>query len=295
MSVTSVIALVAYSFTEEVVSLWNVADSNMALESEVNAAMDDLVKDFESAIFREDYGVMFAVEVLDDGDNSGNWDDAGSTSRPGAGAYDPAEDRYGWAGNWVRFFTAAPTVNAVSYQVVRREWYGNATKPQYRLYRSVVAQDYTIEAGFDLLDAGSDYFVGTANTGNAGVVLKTRQDEVVLNNVVDFGVRLYVQDPSNTDADEDAPVGLRLIFPSDGSDGLDDSDYDHYAITGRGSNDTVRYPEAAEIVVRVLGEDGAALLYELEEAGGSAAEWQAIVDDHSRVYRRFVDIRSRSI
>jgi len=85
---------------------------------------------------------------------------------------------------------------------------------------------------------------------------------------------------------------LRIIFPADGSNTLDDTDDEHLANTREfGASYDNTYPQAAEIVIRLLTEEGWEELRALEESGGPAEDWQRIVDRNSTVYRRFVDMR----
>jgi type II secretory pathway pseudopilin PulG len=131
--------------------------------------------------------------------------------------------RFGMAGTWLRFFSMAPdgapagTVAAVSYQVVRRAISSSPdAEVRWLLHRHVV-RPYTdvatnrpgvLEAGLNLwpdnaslYDAQSpggnnDAELGTADPNGIGLadpitVRRTRPENVIANNVIDFGVRFY--------------------------------------------------------------------------------------------------------
>lgn len=302
MGVTMVIAVVGFSLVDGMVDVWKKADRNVSMEADVNAALDLMVSDLEEAIMREGVGRMFCVTSLsyngepEEYDVAGTWEPATATPRPGAGeAFDPANHVYGWAGVRLRFFSAEPGCNAVAYQIVRREFVGADSFRGYHLYRSVVRSDHTIEAGLDL-DAVAYSESGSSLYGNPGEIHTPSQESTLLSNVIDFGVRLYIYDMDAEDGSASGvPSGMRMIFPADDFNALDNTDTGHYGETDFGTDLDSRYPHAVELVLRVIDEDGAELLHDLEESGGTDAQWQAIVDEHSRLYRRFVDIRGRSI
>jgi len=132
---------------------------------------------------------------------------------------------------------------------------------------------------------------------SGGVVNPTRSNILAVN-VVDFGVRLYVYepDPTSDPSDVDAPEGLRLIFPADGSSRLQDpipGSGAHRGSTFLGTNYSDRYPDVVEVFMRVLDENGADALSEMEESGDNA-QWEEIVAKNSKLYRRYVVVRGRS-
>ena len=297
MGVASVIGLLAISIALGVVDVWNRSGDKVRSDAEVQYALDIIARDLESAFFRERGETMFAVTALHSTDvaNSGRWVTAKSLTRPTSPKpFDPANDQYGWAGCWLRFFTAAPGLNAVGYQLIRTPVVGSSSDVRYNLFRGVVRMDHTVTEGFDIDDPTSKYAIaGTPILGNPVEVISPRLENIVLSNVIDFGIRLYVYDEVSASEGDDSPPGLRIIFPADNSNNLDDTDSAHLASTSIGTDITKIYPEAAEVIIRVINETGWRLLRELEANGGTANEWQRIVDQHSTVYRRFVDIRGK--
>jgi hypothetical protein len=98
--------------------------------------------------------------------------------------------------------------------------------------------------------------------------------------VVDFGVWLYRRDGAGE---------LRRIFP------LASNDATH------GASRTNDFPVAVDVMVRVLTGEGASLISAIEAGEGTvsrpvefpddAAWWWAVVETHSRVYVRRVEVK----
>jgi len=302
IAVTAVMALFAFQFTRSMVEVWTLSERNLVVETDVQAALDTIAQDLQEAYFAEGQGVMFAVEALSNGDNSGDeWDHATEVARPTEGAYDPASHRYGWAGMWLRFFTAEPTLNAVGYQIVRRPLTWEEDQgPVYQLFRSVVRGDLVAEAGYDLTDEAYVDKSQTLTEGHPVTVTVPPKNNHIVEHVIDFGIRLYVRDADDPSPPEHAPTGMRLIFPAEAGVVSDQNNL-HWSVTGRkqGTGDDAnwgnRFPEAAEIFLRVLDPDGAEALRRLEEEGGDPAQWEAIAAEHGRLYRRFVDLPTRTL
>ena len=293
LGISAAIGFFAINIAIGVSDVWSVAEDRSIESVETQFALDLLAQDLESAFFRESPNPMFAVSVLDDASNSGRWIDASSFARPiTPDPFNPGIDQYGWAGCWLRFFTAAPGLNAVGYQFIRTPIVGSSNTIRYNLYRGVVRMDHTLTTGYDI-EAAAYSTAGTPTLGNPVEVVSPRVENIILSNVIDFGIRLYVYDSTAPETD-DAPPGMRIIFPANGLNQISNTDDEHSANTGFGLTYGSRFPEAAEVVIRVLSESGWEQLELVEEEGGTAAEWQRIVEENSSVYRRFVDMRSRS-
>lgn len=298
LAITVVIAAFVFSFASSLAGVWKGSEGQIDAELDANIALDILARDLESAVFREGEGVMFAVSAIahsnaDIGAGevditlSNNWENTAGGSagaKPDSLHFVPATHHYGWAGVWLRFFSAQPSVNAVSYQIVRRFGFSNSNTPRYLLHRSVVRLDKTLEAG---LDISSPSYAGIPDSYvDAENVTRPWLTNAVLENVVDFGVRLYVFD-EGAPATDYSPEGLRLIFPSSDVTPLDANDRSHFATTASINDPSIAYPEVLEIYLRVLSSVGAERLRELEEndVGESYAE---IVEQYGRIYRRMV-------
>lgn len=293
LAITSVIAVFVFSFASSLAKLWRTTEGGVSTELDAQIALDTIVKDFESAIFEERGVPMLAVSAISETGNdvyaitfSGRWEEPSNegTGRPGTMHFDPANHRYGYAGVWLRFFTAAPSVNAVGYQIIRRPPFANSDEPRYLLHRAVVRHDNTLEAGFDITSA--NYNASPTSDVSAGVVESPWLTSSLLEDVVDFGVRFYVFD-ENFSGNDDAPAGLRLIFPSANNEDLDANEKEHIASTHSHDSLSASYPDVIEVFMRVLDDAGAdALMYSEEiEAGES---YESIVSRHGRVYRRMI-------
>ncbi|MBD5779707.1 prepilin-type N-terminal cleavage/methylation domain-containing protein [Pelagicoccus sp. NFK12] len=298
LAITSVIAFFVFSFAASLADLWRNTEGGVDTELDAQIALDRIVMDLEAAIFQERQDPlgnavpMFALSAIAKGDDdpyqvsfSNRWQDIDESARPAEWHFDPGQHRYGWAGSWLRFFTAAPSFNAVGYQVIRRPAFGDSSVDRYLLHRSLIRQDNTIAGGFDIVNG--NYQDGT--TANA--IASPRLDSAILEDVVDFGLRLYVFDESMSGTD-DSPRGLRLVFPADANGNLDINDKEHLGSTLTGNNFGSRYPEVAEVFLRVLDDVGADLLIRLE-AGETVSDYNEIVEKHSRLYQRMVRLPGR--
>ncbi len=295
LSISAVIGFFAISMAIGVVDVWNEVDNQASMAVEVQYALDTIARDLESAVFRERGEVMFAVDALDNGALSGDWVAPAVKARPNnPDPFNPTLDQYGWAGSWVRFFTAAPTLNAVGYQIIRSPILTGSSDIGYHLYRGVVRVDHTSDAG---LNIKHDLYSSTGSQifGNPGAIYSPQLKNFILDNVIDFGVRLFIFDNTLASYPEYVPDDMRLIFPADANSVLDSSDKSHAGETAHSGDLNELYPHAAEIVVRVLTSEGASLLSDLEAKGGSDEDWGIIVEEHSKVFRRFIDINSLSL
>ncbi|MBI5382700.1 MAG: hypothetical protein HZA31_12440 [Opitutae bacterium] len=241
-----------------------------------------------------------------------------------------ADTRNGVAGMWLRFFTTSRGTNAataslstpvaVSYQIIRHLTASNpsavSSDQRYLLYRSEVrpvqlvpnsanfttARPGVLESGFDLNPnlTTSNYAITRPPTTNDGSQLgdpysikrPNHQGNILADNVIDFGVRLYVRDSTKAD-------GLRLIYPVNAAGQLANVTTDRLATTSSTTGtDATRFPEVVDVMVRILTPRGAALIAALEsnpnklattrpQAYRTDAEWWwAIALQNSQVFTR---------
>lgn len=256
---------------------------------------------------------------------------------PAGGAL--AETRFGMAGVWLRFLTRVPdaggataelhessTVRAVSYQIVRRRVNGasgatESTARRYTLFRSEVRPFHesarpairsTFGVGHSLLAppywdpaaviAGSTERAGSGEAEPGGLRRPDRA-QVLADNVVDFGLRLYRKRGDGTG---------RLVFPADTMGNASEVNR-AFVLTGVPVGEVPGSPhryvgevrsepaDAAELLVRVLTEEGARRLEAIERGVvgprpvrfGSDGEWwwgEALA--HSVVATRWIEFRS---
>lgn len=298
MAITSVIALFVFGFATSLAQLWRNTESGVDSELDTQIALDQIVMDLESALFQErvdgegDPVPMLAVSAIaKDSDDvysasfSNRWEELDQSARPSSSHFESDSHQYGWAGSWVRFFTASPSVNAVGYQLIRRSAFADSSIPKYLLHRSLIRHDNSITQGFDITAV-------SYRDGNTAEALRSpRLDGVILEDVVDFGVRLYVFD-EHSGGKDDSPNGLRLIFPADGNGDLIDSHLEHLATALSDESNGSRYPDVVEVFLRVLDDVGAGMLLRLEE-GDTANLYEDIIAKHSRLYRRMVRLPGR--
>jgi prepilin-type N-terminal cleavage/methylation domain-containing protein len=246
--------------------------------------------------------------------------------------------RFGIAGVWLRFFTTRRGTNAltgqnataslsapvaVSYQIVRRF---TATNPAnqntgYLLHR-VETRPATANSRIGVLEAGynitaADYTTRNANNNNGSqtgdprtiqvVTTNPRNlDSVIADNVIDFGVRAYVRDQT-------VPGGLRLIFPANATGGL--SNVPNARLRGQfpsntpptSSNYNFLFPDVIDVMVRILTDEGATRLADMEKLqtpaltvpqkyNNSAPQWWwGVAEENSHVYTRRIVLNAKSL
>lgn len=247
-----------------------------------------------------------------------------------------ANARYGAAGVWLRFFTTSRGANtatspatfsapvAVGYQIIRRFTAtnpANTTSIAYLLHRTesrpgtVGGRPGVLEAGYNITSA--NYTTSTSSTNSGAITgdLRGTQvpgsvrnlDAIITDNVIDFGIRAYVRDPS-------VPGGLRLIFPATATGALSNSATAR--LRGSLPPDTPvsewgtaqPFPEVVDVMVRILTDEGAASIADIESQNpkrgtvvptkynSNAQEWWwGIAQENSRVYTRRIVINAKPL
>jgi type II secretory pathway pseudopilin PulG len=313
VAITLLLAGLMLAVTTNVTTLWRRQQAGATQAITARQVLDQLERDLQSAVHRRDGSRWLAVDLLDDAaalTNHGWLLGPGRTKPSGGGSLRPlppadsrgvrrlAEARFGLSGAWLRLVTtnvesgaSLPTV--VAWQLARRPVTGNpvATNPasvRYSLYRSAVAPDESLAAGYDVL---APAYGSTSNTPSSATSTAYRQPRNVTNpshanliasNVVDFGCWLYVRAPGGD---------LVRIYPAG------EGDRSHHAIGQSPANDS-RFPVVADVMVRILSEEGAAQIEALEagrlprpaEFGDDAAWWWSVAEAHSSVFTRRVEI-----
>ena len=312
-TITLLLAGLMLAITIETLKLWHRTQDNFSSSTQARLALDLLERDLQAGVFRADgVNTWLAIDVLNSPSAllSHGWQSA-SLMKPvtaesqrllpvAANGLDPvvADARFGLSGAWLRFVTSNVEASgslpvAVSYQVVRRPASGpnnsaaNPAQVRYTLFRSAVAAETTFATGYDMLA------VAYASTASAPSVARSNPtltnpplSDALAVNVVDFGIWLHVRDNAGT---------LRRIFPADNSDLV------HAARDAGSAGDANRYPEVAEVMLRILTDEGARLIDAMEQGSGAIARpveyssdaewWWAVVEANSRVYVRTVEIK----
>jgi prepilin-type N-terminal cleavage/methylation domain-containing protein len=314
VTITLVIAGLMLAVTTNVLNLWR---RNLGAQAQASAARQVfalLEQDLQSALRRRDANHWLAADILDTGDGLANhgWLLGSSVTKPAAGgslrplpAPDPGgvsrirDARFGLSGCWLRFVAtnvesggSLPTV--IAWQVVRRPLTGNpvADNPapvRYSLYRSAVSDTETFMNGYDVI---ATVYGSTSNIPSSALSTAYRLPRNVTNpshanllapNVVDFGCWLYVRD---------AAGDLLRIYPEDATD------VSHQAVGNSLANGS-RFPEVVDVMIRILSEEGAALVEAIE--GGrvsrpavfptNAEWWWSVAETHSAVFVHRMEIK----
>ncbi len=314
VTITLLIAGLMLTITTNAMELWRRQQAAHAQAASARQILDLAERDLQSALHRRDSNRWLAADILDDGGALANhgWLIGPGLMKPANGGsllpLPPADAsggrriddaRFGLSGVWLRFVTfnvesggSLPSV--VAYQLARRPVTGDAiaSNPapvRYNLYRSVVGNADTLANGYDV--AASAY-ASTGNTPTSALSTAYRQPRNVMNpshanllasNVVDFGCWLYARGPAGE---------LIRIYPAA------TGDLSHAAVGQSTANDS-RFPEVADVMVRILSEEGAALVEAIEsgrvkrppEYSNDAAWWWGVVEAHSAVFARRIEIK----
>lgn len=272
---------------------------------------------------------------------------AESPGDPSSSLYVPAEgeplskSRFGQAGVWFRFFTTQPDAQsslhnlsaprAVGYQIVRRRLTASATAPtnshtpvRYLLYRSSARpanddwddRDSTFGVGYDLFSSSTP---PNYNRGDAGRIdnvgnLRTprRYEQVLGNNVIDFGVRCWVREDATGKLVQRFPMRMPERTPVRGfAATVNDGRLRPAAIpptvgtesTFGAADMAYGFPSRIDVMVRILTEEGARMIEAFESgrvvrtAGfeDDGSYWWSLAAKHSHVYVSHIQVLSHAL
>lgn len=319
VTITLVIAALMLTVTSNVLNLWRRSQAGHTQATTAKQVFDLLEQDLQSAVYRRDTAHWLAADILDSTAelaNHGWLTTASGPMKPANGGSLlplPSPDangdrliqnaRFGFSGIWLRFIASnvesggsLPTL--VAYQLARRPVTGNPVTTnlapvRYSLYRTPVSNTVTFVSGYDVIS--SQYSSANNNPNSAATNQRSAKDAVnpghaylLASNVVDFGCWLYVRDPDGS---------LHLIYPQGASD------KSHQA-TGNSTLFAARYPEVADVMVRILTDEGATILEAIElgrvsirpSVYASDAEWWwAVVEANSKVFTRRIEIKGGAL
>jgi prepilin-type N-terminal cleavage/methylation domain-containing protein len=315
LTITLVLTGLMLAVVTGTLNLWHRTQDGFSTSAQTKLALDMIERDLQAAVFRKDGGTWLAVDVTNTPAmlaahgwiTSPTFKPATSESQrllpdmTDGTAPSIGQARFGLSGAWLRFVTtnveaggSLPIV--VSYQVARRPLSGavdvaNPAELRYTLFRAAVSTENTFASGNDVTAPayGSASTAPTASR-NPATVTNPNNADALATNVVDFGIWLYVRDSA---------AGMRRIFPAD------NSDISHAVHDTGAAPDNTRFPNMADVMVRILTERGAALLSEMENGNGrltrpavyaSDAEWSwAVVEANSRIYTRRVEVKGGAL
>jgi prepilin-type N-terminal cleavage/methylation domain-containing protein len=318
VTITLLIAGLMLSVTSGTLALWRRSQSANTQAITAKRVFALLEQDLQAAVHRREAGHWLAVDIIDTPAGLANhgWLVAAARMKPAAGGslvpLPPADAqgkihltaaRFGLSGSWLRLVTthvesggSLPTV--VAYQIARRPFTGapvaaNPGPARYSLYRSVVGNEVTLANGYDVTAAG---YASASNTPPAASnafrearnVMNPSHANLLAPNVVDFGVWLRVRNPDGS---------LRLIHPAAAGD------TSHRAV-GNSTTFDSRYPEVADVMIRIMTEEGMMLLQALEtnrvaarppEYATDAEWWWGVVAANSRTFTRRIEIKGGAL
>ena len=312
VAITLVLAGVMLAVITSTLDLWQRTQHKFASSTQAKLVLDLIERDLQAAIFRQD-GATWMVTTVSNAVpplTVHGWllmpkmkpstvESLRLIPDFGGGITPQLRDaRFGVSGAWLRFVTTNLESDgglpaAVSYQIARRPVSGavsaaNPADVRYSLFRSVVNTAGTFSSGYDLLATGyGSTSVTPAGSRNPKTLTNPNSSDVLATNAVDFGVWFYVRD--------NVSGALRRIFPSDGSDLI------HEARGVGVIADGNRMPQVADIMIRCMSDEGAAMLSEMENEGGHLSRpaeftsddawWWGVVEKHSTVYVRRIELK----
>jgi len=315
VSITLLLAGLMLAVVTNTLNLWHRTQDNFSTSAQAKLVLDMIGRDLHAAVFRKDDGTWLTVDVVNTTSTLTNhgWLTAGFIKPVGSESQRLLPDasvgfaptignaRFGLSGAWLRFVTTNVESSgslpvAVSYQIARRPLSGSivSTSPaavRYSLFRAAVGAENTLAAGNDVaVSAYGSTSVNPGATRTAATLTNPNTTDVLATNVVDFGVWLYVRGSGG---------GLRRVFPADTSDTA------HAARDTGSAADANRFPDVLDIMLRLLTEQGATLLAEMESGNGritrpteyatDAEWWWAVVEANSHVYTRRVEVKGGAL
>jgi prepilin-type N-terminal cleavage/methylation domain-containing protein len=299
VALTLGMAAVMLAVTTSTLNVWRRTQDRFTTSAQAKLALDFLERDLHAGVFRSDATTTWlAVDVTNSASSltTRGWQ-TGAIMKPAASeslSLLPESDdrrapiiahaRFGVSGAWLRLITiVAESGNdgafprAVAYQLARRPQTGaiaanNPAEIRYALYRTAISSSISFANGNDVI------------TGYGATLSSPNASNVLLSNAVDFGIWLYVRA---------ADGSLRRIFPTDAND------LSHAARDAGSAADANRYPDAADVMIRVLSEDGARQIAAMEQGmigrptlhANDAEWWWAVVEANSTVYVRRIELK----
>lgn len=313
VTITLVLAGLMLTVVTGTLNLWQRTQDGFSTAAQAKLALDMVERDVQAMLSRKDDGNWLAVDVINSPGSlvTHGWLVPTVAIKPATGDSQRllplssngatpliSDARFGMSGAWLRFIStnvesAGSLPVAVAYQVARRPLSGaiDATTQadvRYTLFRTAVSAANTFASGNDVTAAVYASSSATpAGARSAATLTNPNSTDALATNVVDFGVWLHVRDTSS--------AGLRRIFPAD------NADLSHVARDNGSAADATRIPEVVDVMLRILTEQGATLLAQIESGGGrvtrppiyasDAAWWWGVVEANSRVYTRRIEVK----
>ena len=322
--ITALLVTLMLTIVTNVLSGWGRSSGSLSSGNQARTVLNQLSQDLQSLVMRQDSNVWLAATVLPDGWTS-NGSDWSGTAKPtsatslslASAATSPLPDlntyRFGQSGVWLRFLTVRPDSNtagdlttlsaprAVSYQIVRSKVGTTGTTYVYQFFRSearpgpiAAGTNSTFNAGYDLFMAAGtpSYNTPDNSSGNVGNILKPATSQLLGNNVIDFGVRVWTADPSANVPKFPTGAASNAGFAVTTADGVTVTPAKVSPLNDGGTL-TYGFPVVIEVMVRILTEEGAKQIANLE-SGKITGDWWTIALANSQVYTRRIDVKSQA-
>ncbi len=287
LAVTLLLAVMSVLAVRGLLTVWQRTHGGAVGAIEAKLALDQLERDVQSALLRSDGRVWWEVRVVGEGELAAHGWELGGRMKPASESErlvlervegSIADARFGRAGVWLRLVSSdydsdarASQPVAISYQIARRALGSGSGSPAgYALFREKMSAKATFE---NVMGVG---FGASAPAALVGV----ENDDVLASHVVDFGVWVFARDSA----------GQRVrLFPTVN------------AVPTAAQFPREGEPVEVQVMLRVLSDEGATLLHAFEtgriepRAGMSADEaWWSIVEAHSRVCVRSIEVKARA-
>lgn len=287
LAITLLLAVMSVLAVRGLLTVWQRTQGGGVGAIEAKLALDQLERDVQSAFLRNDGLVWWDVRVVGEDELAAHGWELGGRMKPAseserlvpAGAESSIADaHFGRAGVWLRIVSsdydsgaAASQPLAISYQIARRTMGAGSGSPVgYALFREKMSAKATFE---NVMGVGFGAATPTALVG-------VENDDVLASHVVDFGVWAFARDSAGRRVRLFPTVNMvptAAQFPSDGE------------------------PAEVQVMIRVLSDEGATLLHafetgriELPTGVSAEAAWWSIVEAHSRVYVRSIEVKARA-
>ena len=304
IAITLTLAATLLAVTTATLNLWRRTQDNFTTATQARLVLDYLERDLQAALFRADGHTWLAIDIINPPASltthgwltttmmKPNSTESQLLAPPAVNGVSAtiADSRFGLSGAWLRFNTSNVETSgslpiAVSYQIARRPLSGtnltatNLAEVRYSLFRSAIAADTTFATGHDVLIGYGSGSSTPQATRNTGTLTNPNPSDLIATDAVDFGVWLYARDVSGE---------LTRLFPTSNSTFTWDA-----SASGN-------FPVVADVMVRILTEEGAKLVAAMENGAMSrpdefatdAAWWWAVVEANSRVVVRRIEMKA---
>ncbi len=316
LAVTALISGLMVSMVSYVMSSYNRTSGTLAAISQSSIIFSQLVTDLESAVVRNKNEAMVEVEIFETA--PGTWE---ATQKPvnlrfdeNTSITDPEANLYGQGSTRIRFFTAAPgfgiagdeidSVRGVAYQVIYRGITDAPGAPnEFQIYRSMAGSQETFDAGYDFASTAYTTPEGNPNTQalTVGTLLNPPNAYVLASNIVDFGIRLLYDVNDDGELDVIFPRRTTGVTQADGtvlpaSGNLTYRGFgNRVTVTNGGSAVEGPYPEAVEVVVRVLTPEGVREINAIDAGLVPGADWWETAIRTSEAFSQVITIPSKPL